>query len=69
MVGSSYKCLSLISEARRLYDRGEYPECLRLIDSIRNCTADCGESDACSAALRLVSRSMERDEPSSSLAS
>lgn len=67
MIGSSYKCLSQISEARRLYDNGMYGECLSLIDDIRNCSIDCGESHVCSAALRLVSKNVDA-EPNDSTA-
>ncbi|OAN52288.1 hypothetical protein A6A04_00920 [Paramagnetospirillum marisnigri] len=61
MIGSSYKCLTQISEARRLYDQGRYGECLRLIDDIRNCASLCGEHDVCTRALRLASRGMSLD--------
>ncbi len=58
MVGSSYRCIEQMSEARRLYDQGLYPECLAIIDSVRRCSLQCGEGGACAAALRIVSRGM-----------
>ncbi|TAN69454.1 MAG: hypothetical protein EPN20_06100 [Magnetospirillum sp.] len=58
MIGSSYKCIELISEARRLYDLGRYPECLAIIEGVRRCSLQCSEGEACSAALRIVSKGM-----------
>ncbi len=54
MTGQSYRCIAMLSEARRLYDEGRYPECLRIIDSIRTCADKCGEESACATALRLA---------------
>ncbi|EME70249.1 hypothetical protein H261_09327 [Paramagnetospirillum caucaseum] len=54
MTGQSYRCIAMLSEARRLYDEGKYSECLCIIDSIRSCSTRCGEESACAVALRLA---------------
>ncbi len=54
VIGQSYRCIAMLSEARRLYDEGKYGECLRIVDSIRSCSTQCGESSACTMALRLA---------------
>lgn len=62
MTGSSYRCIELISEARQLYEAARYAECQTLIESIRHCTTQCSEGDACAAALRIASRAMTFDD-------
>lgn len=54
MIGQSYRCIAMLSEARRLYGEGRYSECLLIIDGIRACTAQCGEQAVCATALRLA---------------
>jgi hypothetical protein len=44
----------MLSEARRLYGQGQYPECLRILESIRACSTQCGEQAVCATALRLA---------------
>jgi hypothetical protein len=61
MTGEAYRCISQLSEARRLYDQGQYPECLDLIEKVSRCTNRCGDDGACSAALRVVSKGMGLD--------
>ena len=63
MIGSSYKCIEQISEARRLYDQGQYPECLAIIEGVRLCSLQCGEGGVCAAALRIISRGMILNPP------
>jgi hypothetical protein len=54
VTGQSYRCIAMLSEARRLYGEGRYSECLRLIDSVRSCSTQCGEQSVCAMALRLA---------------
>lgn len=54
MIGQSYRCIAMLSEARRLYGEGRYSECLHIVENIRACTAQCGEQSACITALRLA---------------
>ena len=54
MIGQSYRCIAMLSEARRLYGEGKYAECLSIIDGIRACTSQCGEQSVCASALRLA---------------
>ncbi len=58
MIGSSFRCLSRISEARGYYDRGMHAECQGIIDSIRGCSCTCGENEICTTALRIAIRGM-----------
>lgn len=60
MIGSSFNCLSRISEARVYHDQGLDTECQGIIDSIRDCKCSCGENDICAAALRIAIRGMAR---------
>jgi hypothetical protein len=59
VTGQSYQCIAQLSEARRLYGDGRFSDCLRIIESIRNCTKRCGEEAVCNMALRLAVPSVE----------
>jgi len=63
VIGQSYRCIAMLSEARRLYGEGKYAECLRIVDNIRSCSTQCGESSACAMALRLAGPMMEELYP------
>lgn len=63
MTGKSLRCIAMMSEARRLYDEGRYSECMRIIDSIRTCTTQCGEEAVCATALRIVSHKLPEFQP------
>ncbi|MBI3446879.1 MAG: hypothetical protein HY055_16310 [Magnetospirillum sp.] len=63
MTGKSFRCIAMMSEARRLYDEGRYAECMRIIDSIRSCTTQCGEEAVCATALRIVSLQVSQFQP------
>ena len=58
MIVSSYRCIEQISEARRLYDQGQVEECQAIVQDVQNCSRNCGEISACTAALRIISRGM-----------
>lgn len=63
VTGQSYKCIAMLSEARRLYGEGHYAECLRIIESIRACSTQCGEQAVCAIALRLAGPMVEDLHP------
>lgn len=65
MTGEAYRCISQISEARRLYDQGQYPQCLDIIDKVSRCTTRCADDGACAAVLRVVSRGLGLHRPAS----
>ena len=63
MTGTACRCIAMMSEARRLYDEGRYAQCMRIIDSIRTCTTQCGEQAVCATALRIVSQKLPEFQP------